>query len=223
MPRTTITTGAIPHSVLTKVLDHCTPRFGEKTTTFITPCACTPSLLVSIKGGGGRYLRRVGSFGRTQRFALLAEHTYSSEPRYWHSPQSTPSLAETWEFPSLSRLTCTPYYRHPRCKIVQCPRTPLCWTYGPTAGTRINPCVTVLPLTSGTRNTQRHHSLGLDRRVRAPTRLDPTSPRSLFRRRSTIWNILLMMSLKRGKKRLHRLSGYRIARSGDVSIWKERD
>ena len=26
--------------------------------------------------------------------------------------------------------------------------TPLCWTYGPTAGTRINPCVLVLPLAS---------------------------------------------------------------------------
>ena len=59
-------------------------------------------------------------------------------------------------------------------------------------------------------------------RVRWQERLDPMSPRSLFRRRSTIWNILLMMSLKRGKKLSHRLSGYRIARSGDVSIWKER-
>ena len=36
---------------------------------------------------------------------------------------------------------------------IQCPRTPPCWTYGPATGTRINPCVTVLPLasTSGTR------------------------------------------------------------------------
>ena len=41
---------------------------------------------------------------------------------------------------------------------------PPCWTYGPAAGTRINPCVTVLPLasTSGTRNTQHHHWLGQD-------------------------------------------------------------
>ena len=33
------------------------PRFGEKTTTSTIPCACTPPLLVSIKGGGGLYLR----------------------------------------------------------------------------------------------------------------------------------------------------------------------
>ena len=44
-------------------------------------------------------------------------------------------------------------------------------------------------------------------------RLDPTSPRSLFRRRSTMWSILLMMSLKRSKKRSHRLSGYRTVKS----------
>ena len=129
--------------------------------------------LVSIKGGGGLPLTgvAVGPFGRTQRFALLAEHTRSSEPRYWHSPQSAPPLAETWELPSLSRLACTPYYMHPRCKIVQCSRTLLCWTYSPTAVTKINPCVTVLPLasTSGTRNTQHHHWLGPDRRVRTPT------------------------------------------------------
>src|SRR6185312_9534214 len=105
------------------------PRFGEKTTTSTIPCACTSSLLVSIKGGGRLSLKGVGPFGRTQRLALLTEHIRSSEPRYWHSPQSTPPLAETWELPSLSR-------------------TPLCWMYGPTAGTRINPCVTVLPLAS---------------------------------------------------------------------------
>ena len=121
----------------------------------MTPCACTLSLLVFIKGGGGRSLRGVGPFGRTPRFALLTEHTRSSEPRYWHLPQSTPSLAETWELPSLSHLTCTPYYRHLRCKIIQCPSTPHCWTYGPVAGTRINPCVTVLPLTS-TSGTRKH-------------------------------------------------------------------
>ena len=147
------------------------PRFGEKTTTSTIPCACTPSLLVFIKGGGGLSLKGVGPFGRTQRSALLTEHIRSSEPRYWHSPQSTPPLAETWELPSLSRLACTPYYRHPRCKTVQCCRTPLCWMYGPTVETRINPCITVLPLasTSGTRNMQHHHWLGPDRRVKTPT------------------------------------------------------
>ena len=134
----------------------------------MTPCVCTPSLLVSIKGGGGLPLRgpRSDPFDRTQHSAPLSL-------RYWYTPQSTPPLAETWELPSLSRHACTPYYRHLRCKIVQCSRTPLCWTYGPTAGTRINPCVTVLPLasTSETRNMQ--HRLSPDRRVRQRQPLPP--------------------------------------------------
>ena len=173
MPRTTATPDAMPHSVLPTVLDHYTPAIRGKDDDFhdplrmytVPPCVYKRRRRASFKGVA------VGPFDRTQRFVLLAEHTRSSETRYWHSPQSTPSLAETWELPSLSRLACTPYYRHLRCKIVQCSRTPLCWTYGPTAGTRINPCVTVLPLasTSGTRNTQHHHWLGPDRRVRAPT------------------------------------------------------
>ena len=152
MPRTTATTGVIPHSVLPTVLDHCTPAIRGEDATSMIPCACTPSLLVSIKGGSAHSVEK-------ERFALLAEHIRSSEPGYWHSSQSTPPLVETWQLPSLSRLACNSYYKHPRCKIVQCSRTPLCWTYGPTAGTRINPCVTVLPLapTSGTRNTQHHH------------------------------------------------------------------
>ena len=142
MPRTTATTGAIPHSVLPTVLDHCTPTIWGEDDDFhdplymyiVPPCV---------------YKRGVGPpFDRTRRFALLAEHIRSSEPRYWHSPQSTPPLAETWELLSLSRLACTPYYRHPGCNIVQYSRTPLCWTYGPMAETRINPCVTVLPVAS---------------------------------------------------------------------------
>ena len=141
IPRTTTTTGAIPHSVLPTVLDHCTPAIRGEDDDFHDPLRMytVPPCV---------YKRGVGPLGRKRRLALLAEHIRSSEPRYWHSPQSTPPLAETWELPSLSRLACTPYYRHPRYRTVQCFRTPLCWTYGPTAGTRINPCVTVLPLAS---------------------------------------------------------------------------
>ena len=51
-----------------------------------------------------------------------------------------------------------PYYRHLQCKIIQCPRTPPCWTYGLAAGTRINLCVTVLPLAS-TSGTRKHATL----------------------------------------------------------------
>jgi len=107
------------------------PRFGEKTTTSTIFCACTPPLPVPIKGGGGLSLMGMDPSGRTQHSALLTEHIHSSKPRYWHSAQSTPPLAETWELPSISRLACTTYYRHPRCKTVQCSCTPLCWTYDP--------------------------------------------------------------------------------------------
>src|SRR6185312_10458539 len=61
-------------------------------------------------------------------------HHLRSQP----SPYPTTLLAETWELPSLSHLACIPYYKHSGCKIIQCPRTPLCWMYGPAAGTRIN-------------------------------------------------------------------------------------
>ena len=68
-------------------------------------------------------------------------HSRSSSPLRTteHSPQPTPLLAETWEPPSLSRLACTPYYKHSGCKIIQCPRTPSCWTYGPVAGNQDKP------------------------------------------------------------------------------------
>ena len=48
-----------------------------------------------------------------------------------------------------------PLLQAPRCKTVQCTRTPLCWTYGPAAGTRVNPCITVLPLTSSSEMKKR--------------------------------------------------------------------
>ena len=79
------------------------PRFGEKTTTSTIPYACTPSLLVSIKGGGGLPLRgsRSNPFDSTQ-------HSTPLSLRYWHTPQSTPSLAETWDeaSPHKRRLKC---------------------------------------------------------------------------------------------------------------------
>ena len=121
----------IPRSILSTVLDHCTPAIRGEDDDF-------HDLLSMYTAPPCVYKRRrralswgVGPSGRTQHSALLTEHIRSSEPRYWHSPQSTPPLAETWELPSLSRLACTPYYRHPRCKTVQCSRTPLCWTYAP--------------------------------------------------------------------------------------------
>ena len=143
---------SVPHSVLSTLVTHCAPLIRGEDDDFSSPRTWTPPLLVSIKGGGGHHLLHdlIIHTHVTRR-----THTRSLEPRYWHLPQSPP-LAETWELPSLSRLACTPYYKHSGCKIIQCPRTPpLCWTYGPAAGTRINPCVIVLPLASTSR-TRKH-------------------------------------------------------------------
>jgi len=74
--------GAIPHSVLPTVLDHCTPAIGGEDDDFHDPLCMYTSLLVSIKGGGGLSLKGVGPFDRTQRSALLTEHIRSSGPRY---------------------------------------------------------------------------------------------------------------------------------------------
>jgi len=130
--RTTVTPAAMPYSVLPTVSDHCTPAIRGETTTSTLPYSCTPLLLVTIKGGGGLPLDGTHKKDASRRdpSSLTLRHPYS--------PRSTPLLAETWEPSSLSRLAYTPYYKHSGCKIIQCPRTPLSWTYGPAAGTRIN-------------------------------------------------------------------------------------
>ena len=96
-----------------------TPDSG-KNDDFRSSRTCTPPLLVSIKGGGRHHLLddliiRTHVTSRTPAPSLLSSDIGT---RFNH-------LAEAWEFPSLSRLAYTPYCRHPRCKIVQCIRTPL--------------------------------------------------------------------------------------------------
>ena len=113
---------AMPHSVLPTVFDHGTPAIRGKTTTSTFPYACTPSLLVTIKGGGVLSLR--GTFWTlaiiaTYDVVTIVTHSGLLSTQYWHSPQSASPLVETWELPFLSRLACTPYYRHLRCKIIQ--------------------------------------------------------------------------------------------------------
>jgi hypothetical protein len=168
MARMIATPNAMPYSVLSTVCDHCTPTIRGKTATSVFPYSCIPPLLVSIKGGDGHPLK--GSVDSLDIYR--SEHTHlllASDIIIRHA--QTPLLAETWELPSLSRPACTPYYKHSGCKIIQCTRTPPCWTYGPVAGTRINPCVTVLPLasTSGTRKHATFTSWDPDPRVRVPT------------------------------------------------------
>ena len=48
------------------------PRFGERTTTYMISCACTPSLLVSIKGGGGLPLRGSRAIRSIRYYATLS-------------------------------------------------------------------------------------------------------------------------------------------------------
>ena len=95
---------AMPHSVLPTVFDHCTPAIRGKTTTSTFPYSCTPPLLITIKGGGGFPLTGMVTYTRGHRYTLSTAE---------HSPPPTLLLAETWELPSLSRLACTPYYKHP--------------------------------------------------------------------------------------------------------------
>ena len=121
MARTIATPNAMPHSVLSTVFDHCTSTIRGKTATSVFPYSCIPPLLVSIKGGGGHPLKGSVDFLDTYRL----EHTHlllASDIVIRHA--QTPLLAETWEPPSLSRLACTPYYKHSGCKIIQCTRTP---------------------------------------------------------------------------------------------------
>ena len=134
------------HSVLSTVVVHCGPLIrGENGDSFPLPYMYTAPPCVYKRG----------------RRALSSPFSLSSPCYHMTNSLASPArspdigtclnhLAETWELPSLSRLACTPYYRHLRCKIIQCTHTPLCWTYGPVARTRINPCVP-------------------DRRVRTPT------------------------------------------------------
>src|SRR6185503_10606061 len=87
---------------------------------------------------------------------LATHRTHSLTPRYWHLPQSSSPLAETWELPSLSRLACTPLLQALHCKIIQCTHTPLLdvrprgWIYDIPLRYCVTSCVNYLGL--GTRN-----------------------------------------------------------------------
>ena len=74
MPRTTATTGAIPHGILPTVLEHCTPAIRGEDDNFHDPL-CMYTIPPCV------YKRGVGPpFGRTRRSALLAEHIRSLNP-----------------------------------------------------------------------------------------------------------------------------------------------
>ena len=99
---------------------------------------------------------------------FLLKRTLSTTER---SSPPTPFLAETWELLSLSRLACTPYYKHSGCKIIQCPRTPPLLDVRPRGRNQDKPCVTVLPLasSSGTRKHATFTSWDPGPRVGTPT------------------------------------------------------
>ena len=139
MPRTTATTGAIPHSVLPTVLDHYTPAIRGEDEDFhdpqrmytVPPCV---------------YKRGVGPpFGKKQRLALLAEHIRSSELAL-ASINSSSSGDLGASLPLSPRLY--PLLQAPPVQDSTVHSHTLCWTYGPVAGTRINSCVPVLPFAS---------------------------------------------------------------------------
>ena len=75
LPRTAATPGAIPHSVLPTVADHCAPLIRGKTTTPQISRTCTPLLLVSIKGGGGL-------LPKSYLIRPLALHSHTRSPEH---------------------------------------------------------------------------------------------------------------------------------------------
>jgi len=118
LPRTTTMPGATPHSARQQGSSTVLPRFGEKGTTSQISSTCNPSLLEPIKGGMGAHSDRESQTHRHSHSLLLIlalASINSSTSR--HLGASLP-LAQA----------CTPYYKHPRCKIIQC--FSLCWTYG---------------------------------------------------------------------------------------------
>ena len=120
------------------------PRFRGKRR---LPCShsCTPSLLITIKGGDGLPLTGAGwSLWSRWSFALWLLSPRGRSGITEHSPQPTPLLAETWELSSLSRLACTPYHEHFGCKIIQFPRTPPLLDVRPRGRNQDKPCVTVI-------------------------------------------------------------------------------
>ena len=126
--------------------DHCIPVTQGRTTTSM-PHSCTPPLLVTINGGGGLPLAGSGLSG----FSLPRGRSRTTK----HSSQPNPLLAETWELPSLSRLTCILYYKHSGCKIIQYPLTSPLLNVRPRGWNQGKPCVTVLPLASSS-GTRKH-------------------------------------------------------------------
>ena len=120
------------------------PAIRGKTTTFTPPlmCAAPPC----------DYKRR-----RRASFRRDASRRDPSSLTLWHpySPRSIPLLAETWEPSPLSRLACTPYYKHIGCKIIQCLRTPPLLDVRPRSRNQDKSCVTVLSLASSS-GTRKH-------------------------------------------------------------------
>ena len=151
---------------------------------------------MTIKGGGRLPL----DSGSTLAFASLSLSLSLSEDAqtllglsycgHLHSrssPYPTPLLAETWELPSLSRLACTPYYKHSGCKIIQCPRTPPLLDVRPRGRNQDKPCVTVLPLASSS-GTRKHTAFtSWDTGPRVGT---PTSGKSIYQGISPVKNAI---------------------------------
>ena len=164
--RTTATHAAFPQCTSYSVRP-LYPTIQGRTATSM-PHSCTPPLLMTIKEGGGLPLALSGLWSAWS-LRLLSSRGRAGTTE--HSSQPTPLLAKTWELLSLSRLACTPYYKHSGCKIIQCPRTPPLLDVRPRGRNQDKPCVTVLPLasSSGTRKHTAFTSWDPGPRVGTPT------------------------------------------------------
>jgi len=162
MSMTTASPIVMPHSVLSTVSDHCIPAIRGKRR-LPRPHSCVPSLLVTIKGGGGLPLD--GTLRRTQTRSII---TYTPASLFaTFSPSSSRDLEA---FLPLSPCLY-PYYKHIGCKIIQCPRTPPLLDVRPRGRNQDKPCVTMLSLasSSGTRKHAAFTSWDPGPRVGTPT------------------------------------------------------
>ena len=129
--RTTATPDAMPPQCTSYNIRPLYPAIRGKMTTSTPPLMCAaPPCDYKRRRRASFRLSRFAHFARFSRSLSLSQDaqtllgfSYCGHLRSRSSPYPTPLLAETCELPSLSRLACTPYYKHSGCKIIQCPRT----------------------------------------------------------------------------------------------------
>ena len=144
------------------------PRDSREDDDFHVPLLMYTAPLVTIKGGGGFPLKGMTFWTLATTVTHARDHRYTLSTTE-HSRSSSRDLGAS--LPLSPRLYLL--LQALRVQDNTVPSHTPCRTYGPVAGTRINLCITVLPLAStlGTRKHAAFISWDPDPRVRTPTRM----------------------------------------------------